>query len=222
MLTGTLNWHHSIPCGEGGHRWMPPWYVHSPQPHRTELMYLDLAGRYALRERSWFCPDYRLLYQRTINVISWGMREHGPQDTSSFSRVSSWWTKVDFACRIRICFIFLLDTSVSWGRRYSNIIGKQVTVAYIDSVCPVDKILVPDPHKALRVGSPLFPLEIGDAMGLQRASLADPLVKNLPAMQKTRVWSLGGEDPLEKKWQPTPILLPGKSHGQRSLKSYTP
>ena len=34
-------------------------------------------------------------------------------DTSSFSKVSSWWTKVDFACRIRMCFIFLLDTSVS-------------------------------------------------------------------------------------------------------------
>ena len=34
-------------------------------------------------------------------------------DTSSFSKVSSWWTKVDFACRIRMCFIVLLDTSVS-------------------------------------------------------------------------------------------------------------
>ena len=27
----------------------------------------------------------------------------------------------------------------------------------------------------------------------------------------------GWEDPLEKKWQSTPILLPGKSSGQRSL-----
>ena len=31
-----------------------------------------------------------------------------------------------------------------------------------------------------------------------RASLVAPLVKNLPAMQKTWVWSLGWEDPLEK------------------------
>ena len=31
------------------------------------------------------------------------------------------------------------------------------------------------------------------------------------------VWSLGQEDPLRKKWQPTPVFLPGKSHGQRSL-----
>ena len=25
-----------------------------------------------------------------------------------------------------------------------------------------------------------------------------------------------------KKWQPTPVLLPGKSHGQRSLVGYSP
>ena len=24
------------------------------------------------------------------------------------------------------------------------------------------------------------------------------------------------------KWQPTPLLLPGQSHGQRSLESYSP
>ena len=30
------------------------------------------------------------------------------------------------------------------------------------------------------------------------ASLVAQLVKNLPAMQETRVWSLGQEDPLEK------------------------
>ena len=35
-------------------------------------------------------------------------------------------------------------------------------------------------------------------------------------MQEMQVWSLGREDPLEK-WQPTPVFLPGKSHGQRSL-----
>ena len=27
---------------------------------------------------------------------------------------------------------------------------------------------------------------------------------------------------LEKKWQPTPVFLPGKSHGQRSLVGYRP
>ena len=41
-------------------------------------------------------------------------------------------------------------------------------------------------------------------------------------MLETRVWSLCQEDPLEKKWQPTPVLSPGKSHGQRSLVGYSP
>ena len=28
--------------------------------------------------------------------------------------------------------------------------------------------------------------------------------------------------PWRRKWQPTPVLLPGKSHGQRSLAGYSP
>ena len=48
------------------------------------------------------------------------------------------------------------------------------------------------------------------------------MVKNLPAMQETQVQSLGWEDPLEKGWQPTPVFLPGESHGQRSLIGYSP
>ena len=47
-------------------------------------------------------------------------------------------------------------------------------------------------------------------------------VKSLPAMQKTWVRSLAQEDPLRRKWKPTPVLLPGKSHGQRSLADYSP
>ena len=30
------------------------------------------------------------------------------------------------------------------------------------------------------------------------------------------------EDPWRRKWQPTPVLLPGKFHGQRSLVGYSP
>ena len=37
-----------------------------------------------------------------------------------------------------------------------------------------------------------------------------------------QVSSLGGENPLEKIRQPTPVFLPGKSHGQRSLVGYSP
>ena len=47
-------------------------------------------------------------------------------------------------------------------------------------------------------------------------------VKRLPTMQETWVQSLGREDPLEKAMAPTPVLLPGKSHGWRSPVGYSP
>ena len=46
------------------------------------------------------------------------------------------------------------------------------------------------------------------------------VVKNHLQMQKTWVQFLVREDPLEK--EPTPILFLRKSHGQRSLASYSP
>ena len=54
------------------------------------------------------------------------------------------------------------------------------------------------------------------------ASLVAQLVKNLPATQETWVRSLSQKDPLEKKWQPTPVFLPGEFHGQRRLAGYIP
>ena len=36
------------------------------------------------------------------------------------------------------------------------------------------------------------------------------------------VQSLGQEDLLKEAWQPTPVFLPGESHGQRSLVGYRP
>ena len=54
------------------------------------------------------------------------------------------------------------------------------------------------------------------------ASLVAQMVKNLPAMQETRVQPQGQEDPLEKGWLPTPIFLSEESHGQRNLAGYTP
>ena len=53
-------------------------------------------------------------------------------------------------------------------------------------------------------------------------SLVAQMVKNLPAIQETSVWSLGQEYPLENARQPTPVFLPGESHGQRRLVSYSP
>ena len=46
--------------------------------------------------------------------------------------------------------------------------------------------------------------------------------KNLSAMQETRLDPWVGKIPWRRKWQPTPLFLPGKSHGQRSLEGYSP
>ena len=54
------------------------------------------------------------------------------------------------------------------------------------------------------------------------AALVAQRLKCLPAMQETWVRSLGLEDPLEKKWQPTPVFLPEESHGRRILVGYSP
>ena len=42
------------------------------------------------------------------------------------------------------------------------------------------------------------------------------MLNNLPAMWEMQVLSLSGEIPWRKKWQLTPVFLPGNSHGQRS------
>ena len=48
------------------------------------------------------------------------------------------------------------------------------------------------------------------------------MVKRLPTMQETPVRTWVGKIPWRRKWQPTPVLLPGKSHGWRSLVGYSP
>ena len=47
-------------------------------------------------------------------------------------------------------------------------------------------------------------------------------LKNLTAIKETQVQPLGWEDPWRKEWQPTPLFLPGKFHGQRSLAGSSP
>ena len=50
------------------------------------------------------------------------------------------------------------------------------------------------------------------------------MVKYLPAKRHRRYrfspWVR--KVPWRRKWQPTPVFLPGESHGQRSLAGYSP
>ena len=45
-----------------------------------------------------------------------------------------------------------------------------------------------------------------------------------PCLPKQEMWvaSLGWEDTWRRKWQPTPVFLPVKSHGQRNMLGYSP
>ena len=55
-----------------------------------------------------------------------------------------------------------------------------------------------------------------------RTSLVAQMVKNLPTMWETWVNPWVRKIPWRRAWQPTPIFLPGESHGQRSLEGYRP
>ena len=47
------------------------------------------------------------------------------------------------------------------------------------------------------------------------------MVKHLPTMQDRSLGSIPGLNFWRRKWQPTPVLLPGKSHGWKSLVGYS-
>ena len=55
-----------------------------------------------------------------------------------------------------------------------------------------------------------------------KTSLVAQIVKYLPIMWETRFHPWVGKILWRRKWQPIPVLLPGKSRGQSSLVSYSP
>ena len=47
-------------------------------------------------------------------------------------------------------------------------------------------------------------------------------VKNLVQYRRPRFDPWVGKIPWGREWLPTPVFLPGESHGQRSLEGYSP
>ena len=45
---------------------------------------------------------------------------------------------------------------------------------------------------------------------------------NAGDQREVGLYSWVGKMPWRRKWQPTPVFLPGKFHGQRSLTGYSP
>ena len=48
------------------------------------------------------------------------------------------------------------------------------------------------------------------------------MVKNLPAMQKTRFDPWVRKIPRRREWLNTPVFLPGEFYGQRNQEGYSP
>ena len=59
---------------------------------------------------------------------------------------------------------------------------------------------------------------------MERAALASLVAQTVKCLQcrRPRFNPWVGKIPWRRKWQPTPVILPGKSHGQRSLVGYSP
>ena len=53
--------------------------------------------------------------------------------------------------------------------------------------------------------------------GMSKDPLVAQMVKNLPATRETQFYSWVRKVTWRREWLATPVFLPGKSHGQRSL-----
>ncbi|CAI9169407.1 unnamed protein product [Rangifer tarandus platyrhynchus] len=67
------------------------------------------------------------------------------------------------------------------------------------------KLFVSSTH--FSIGESVFPFSFELSSNFRRRPGFDPWV---------------GKFPWRRKWQPAPVFLPGKSHGQRSLVGYSP
>ena len=69
--------------------------------------------------------------------------------------------------------------------------------------------------------SPAFCM-IYSVCGVYHISLVAQMIKCLPTMQGPRFDTWVGKIFCRRKWQPTPVLLPGKPHGRSSMVGHSP
>ena len=105
--------------------------------------------------------------------------------------------------------------------------NKSLSFVYPDNVSYM--VLRPDTYM-----SPIYPLflvTVGlqyiHSLTLQHTGLPRQCSGKESACQRRRHWRRGfnpwvGNIPWRRKWQPTPVFLPGKSHGRRSLAGCSP
>ena len=57
---------------------------------------------------------------------------------------------------------------------------------------------------------------------LMRCVKLEPIIQSKVSQKEKYQYSILTHTYWRRQWQPTPVLLPGKSHGQRNLVGYSP
>ena len=121
----------------------------------------------------------------------------------------AWWAAVYGVTQSRTWLKWFSNSSSSSSHLYLGLKGEGFpgSSAGKESACNAgDPDLIP--------GSGRSPAEgIGYPLQYSWASLVAQLVKNLPAMQETWVWSLGWKIPWRRDWLSTPVFWPVEFHG---------
>ena len=118
-----------------------------------------------------------------------------------------------------LAIIYLQINQVIYGRAvYRGLCGKGASIVFFylwhRVVCVIEISTSPQPA----IDYFLF----NTSISLSRASLVAQTVNNLSAIQEPRFDPWVGKIPWRRACQPTPVLLPGESHGQRNLVGYSP
>ena len=125
----------------------------------------------------------------------------------------------------KILFIFIEIASWRLGSPPICSLRKKVLLLlcllFVSSLVNAEKsnaILIPEPHRFSKLKQCKLILEIQRTRASQVAS-----GKESSCQYRRQGFNLGvGKIPWRRKWQPTPVFLSGKSHGQRSLVGYSP
>ena len=116
-----------------------------------------------------------------------------------------------------MCWSFSFRTSPS--NEYSRLISFRIDWFELLAVQELSRVLQ---HYSSKAWILLFLALLMVQLSHLYMTRGKTMVKCLPAMWEARVQSLGLEDPWRRRWHPTSVLLPGKSHGQRSMVGYSP
>ena len=103
------------------------------------------------------------------------------------------------------------------------------------TLCPscISAFLCPPPSSssipAMKKGTPWKPwvrfqkrIEFGNNVHAAMGTSGKEPTRQCMRCKRRRFTLWVGKIPWRRKWQPTPVFLPGESHGKRSLVSYSP